>query len=171
MPLRAEDCASPDMAWCDSDVNWSNVTGAVFRTTWDYFDPMASLLERGSETSRIGNYHPAQCPRHPYAGDSRQALPPRPPSLKASPSCRQPTCTQGAALPLFESDGATGDGTDVVAKPAIAGGAYDTYRRHRAGADTHPGLPHSSHARKTARDPYGVRSSAQARHAGPALAE
>ena len=25
-------------AWCDSNVNWSNITCAIFRTTWDYFD-------------------------------------------------------------------------------------------------------------------------------------
>ena len=26
------------LAWCDPAVNWSNIMGAVFRTTWDYFD-------------------------------------------------------------------------------------------------------------------------------------
>ena len=34
-------------AWCDPEVNWSNITGAVFRTTWDYFDRWPAFFRRG----------------------------------------------------------------------------------------------------------------------------
>ena len=110
-------------AWCDSDVNWSNITGAVFRTTWDYFDrwpAFSAWLETAASKTILLNAPDIlrwNLDKH-YLQD-----------LKAEGIAVVPTAylPQGSALPLFEVMERRG-WDDVVAKPAIAGGAYDTYR-------------------------------------------
>ena len=110
-------------AWCDPNVIWSDVTGAVFRTTWDYFDRWAEfsawLEGTASKTSLLNapSILRWNLDKH-YLQD-----------LEAEGIGVVPTAylSQGSALSLAEVM-AHRHWDDVVVKPAIAGGAYDTYR-------------------------------------------
>ena len=118
-------------AWCDPEVNWSKITGAVFRTTWDYFDrwpAFSAWLEVAASKTMLLN---APCilrwnlDKH-YLQD-----------LEAEGIAVVPTVylSQGSTLSLFEVMERRG-WDDVVAKPAIAGGAYDTYRISKTNGTT-----------------------------------
>lgn len=127
-------------AWCDSNVNWSNITCAIFRTTWDYFDrwPAFStwLDATASKTTLLNSPEVLRwnLDKH-YLKD-----------LQAEGMDVVPTAyvTKGSTMQLFELMG-QGQWTDVVVKPAIAGGAFDTYRVTRDGNVTRLSPIHPTH--------------------------
>ena len=136
-------------AWCDPNVIWSDVTGAVFRTTWDYFDRWAEfsawLEGTASKTSLLNapSILRWNLDKH-YLQD-----------LEAEGIGVVPTAylSQGSALSLAEVM-AHRNWDDVVVKPAIAGGAYDTYRvtQTEDKPKSRPSLPCMKAA-----SPFGVR--------------
>lgn len=118
-------------AWCDPKVIWSDVTCAVFRTTWDYFDRWAEFsawLEATASKTTLLNAPSIlewNLDKH-YLQD-----------LEAEGIGVVPTVylSQGSTLSMTEVM-ARRHWDDVVVKPAIAGGAYDTYRVTQTGDKT-----------------------------------
>lgn len=109
-------------AWCDASMDWNRTRSAVFRTTWDYFDrwnEFSPWLENTARQTRLFNA-PAlvrwNLDKH-YLQD-----------LDRTGVVVVPTTyvDQGAHVPLSQAADAHG-WSKVVIKPAIAGGAVDTY--------------------------------------------
>ena len=127
-------------AWCDSEVDWSKVACAVFRTTWDYFDrwpAFSAWLESEALKTTLLNAPEVlrwNLDKH-YLKD-----------LQSEGIAVVPTTylAKGSTMTLFEVMGQRQWG-DVVVKPAIAGGAFDTYRVTRSGKVTHLSPVHPTH--------------------------
>lgn len=110
-------------AWCDPEVDWSKVSCAVFRTTWDYFDrwpAFSAWLDVAASRTTLLNAPEIlrwNLDKH-YLRD-----------LQAEGVDIVPTTyvMKDSSLPLLEVLGQNG-WNDVVIKPAIAGAAIDTYR-------------------------------------------
>jgi len=109
--------------WDDPDYDWSKTKAIVFRTIWDYFeryDEFALWLEKVKTKTRLINpYHLIQwnIDKH-YLGDlERQGI------------AIVPTVfvDNGKHQPINEVCKEQG-WDDVVIKPAIAGGAFETYK-------------------------------------------
>ena len=127
-------------AWCDPEIDWSNVACAVFRTTWDYFDrwpAFSAWLEVAASKTTLLNAPEVlrwNLNKH-YLKD-----------LQSEGIAVVPTTyvAKDSTMPLFEVMGQR-QWNDVVVKPAIAGGAFDTYRVTRSGELTHLFPVHPTH--------------------------
>ena len=109
-------------AWCDASMDWNRTRSAVFRTTWDYFDrwnEFSPWLENTARQTRLFNA-PAlvrwNLDKH-YLQDLEQT------GVVVVPTTY---VDQGKHVPLSQAAEAHG-WSKVVIKPAIAGGAVDTY--------------------------------------------
>ena len=127
-------------AWCDPEVDWSRVACAVFRTTWDYFDrwpAFSAWLESSASKTTLLNAPEVlrwNLDKH-YLKDLQSE------GIAVVPTTYVAKGTNMPLLNVMEQQ----KWTDVVVKPAIAGGAFDTYRVTRAGAVTHHSPIHPTH--------------------------
>ena len=111
------------VAWCNESVRWDACAAALFRTTWDYFDrweAFSAWLNHASDRTTLFN-EPAilrwNLDKH-YLQDLEEE------GVDVVPTVYVP---KHGHVPLFEVCDLRG-WRDVVIKPAIAGGAIDTYR-------------------------------------------
>ena len=127
-------------AWCDEAMDWSITKSALFRTTWDYFDRWSEFspwLHRVQSQTHLFNAASIvhwNLDKH-YLKD-----------LQSEGISVVPTIyvSKHATMPLIELMRQR-QWSDVVVKPAIAGGAFDTYRVTRTGEVTHLFPVHPSH--------------------------
>ena len=128
------------VAWCDPKVNWSKMACAVFRTTWDYFDrwpAFSAWLEVAASRTTLLNAPEVlrwNLDKH-YLMDLQSA------GIAVVPTNY---FAKGSNTPLFEVMRQQ-QWSDVVVKPAIAGGAFDTYRVTQSGEVTHLFPVHPTH--------------------------
>lgn len=121
--LKRQGVQAQRVAWCDSEVDWSQADGALFRTTWDYFDRWAEFSAWLSQTATVTSLLNAPPILHwnldkHYLNDLKQC------------GCRVvPTCF------VAHGDKRTWNEVvkdlewpEVVIKPAIAGAAVNTFR-------------------------------------------
>ena len=115
--------AAKRVAWCNDGIRWDACAAALFRTTWDYFDrweAFSAWLNHASNQTTLFN-DPGilrwNLDKH-YLQDLEQE------GVAIVPTAYVP---KHGHVPLFEVCDQRG-WNDVVIKPAIAGGAFDTYR-------------------------------------------
>ena len=120
--LRGRGLLVDRRAWCDKEVDWSSTRSALFRTTWDYFDrwdEFAPWLDAAAKRTRFFNSPELvrwNLDKH-YLHDLELA------GVQVVPTAY---ISQGEHVPLLDVAAQRG-WTEVVIKPAIAGGAVDTY--------------------------------------------
>jgi len=120
--LRGRGLLVDRRAWCDKEVDWSSTRSALFRTTWDYFDRWAEFapwLDAAAKRTRFFNSPELvrwNLDKH-YLHDLELA------GVRVVPTAY---ISQGEHMPLFDVAARRG-WAEVVIKPAIAGGAVDTY--------------------------------------------
>ena len=110
------------VAWCDESIAWNQSQGALFRTTWDYFDrwdEFSRWLQNTSKVTKLLNASELvqwNLDKH-YLKDLQER------GVQVVPTAY---VHQNALVPLFEVSARRG-WTQVVVKPAVAGAARDTY--------------------------------------------
>ena len=110
------------VAWCDESIAWNQSQGALFRTTWDYFDrwdEFSRWLQNTSKVTKLLNASELvqwNLDKH-YLKDLQER------GVQVVPTAY---VNQNALVPLFEVSARRG-WTQVVVKPAVAGAARDTY--------------------------------------------
>jgi glutathione synthase/RimK-type ligase-like ATP-grasp enzyme len=121
--LAQRGLSSKRVDWSRSDVDWSQFTAVVLRSTWDYFDryeAFCTWLERCSSCTQVINA--AELVRwnrdKHYLLDLQQAGVPTVPTVFFE---------QGMRIDLDEAM-ATAGWSEAVLKPAISGAARHTYR-------------------------------------------
>ena len=120
--LRGRGLLVDRRAWCDKEVDWRSTRSALFRTTWDYFDrwgEFAPWLDAAAQRTRFFNSPKLvrwNLDKH-YLHDLELA------GVQVVPTAY---ISKGEHVPLFDVAARRG-WSEVVIKPAIAGGAVDTY--------------------------------------------
>ncbi|MGB1480474.1 MAG: ATP-grasp domain-containing protein [Flavobacteriales bacterium] len=110
------------VAWCDNSVLWAATSGALFRTTWDYFDRWEEFSQWLRSTSEVTELHNSaelvhwNLDKH-YLHDLHQA------GVNVVPTA---FVARQEAVRLKEVASQHG-WQKVVIKPAVAGAARDTY--------------------------------------------
>lgn len=110
------------VAWCDKSVTWEATSGALFRTTWDYFDRWEEFSDWLRSTSRVTELHNSaelvhwNLDKH-YLHDLQQI------GVNVVPTA---FVARQEAARLHEVAAERG-WKKVVIKPAVAGAARDTY--------------------------------------------
>jgi len=110
------------VAWCDKSVVWDATSGALFRTTWDYFDRWEEFSDWLRSTSNVTELHNSaelvdwNLDKH-YLHDLHQI------GVSVVPTAF--VARQEAAL--LQEVAAERGWQKVVIKPAVAGAARDTY--------------------------------------------
>ncbi len=110
-------------AWCDRSVSWEQAQGALFRTTWDYFDRWPEFSAWLSETAKKTPLFNApelvnwNLDKH-YLGELEEH------GVDVVPTAFVDRHQKGLLREFAQLWG----WNDVVIKPAVAGAARDTYR-------------------------------------------
>lgn len=128
--LASHGVTSERVDWSRSDVDWARFDGALFRTTWDYFeriDEFLAWLERTAEQTRFLNTLPLvrwNLDKH-YLADLERA------GVAVVPTrFLEPNAT------LDDVVSATG-WDEMVLKPVVSGSAFETYRMTAAETSLH----------------------------------
>lgn len=110
------------VAWCDESIPWKDSLGALFRTTWDYFDRWDEFSRWLRSTSQVTElFNSAELvhwnlDKH-YLHDLHER------GVAVVPTAYVP---RNAFVPLYDVAARRG-WNQVVIKPAVAGAARDTY--------------------------------------------
>ncbi len=127
--LAARGFGAERIDWSEPGVDWSRFAGAVFRTTWDYFERIDELLVwldlAGAQTRLL---NPAELIR--WNLDKRYLL-----DLERAGVSVVPTRVVGRGSSATLADLVTSAGwSEVVVKPAVSACASRTFRSAESGA-------------------------------------
>ena len=120
------------VSWDDPDFDWSSTRFVIFRTTWDYFERYAEFsvwLDSASKlTSMINPYNTIRwnIDKH-YLGDLQQL------GINIPPTLFIETGDQRSLREIVDGSG----WSDFILKPAIAGGAWHTYKLTEGTVEEH----------------------------------
>ena len=121
--------------WSDPEFDWTSARALMFRTTWDYFERYAEFkpwLASVSQTCLLLNSADIinwNIDKH-YLKDLMSA------GLNVAPTEFLKRNTSTTLKALFEKTG----WTEAVLKPAISGGAWNTYRINPDSANSHESI-------------------------------
>jgi len=121
--------------WSDPEFDWTSARALLFRTTWDYFERYAKFkpwLASVSQTCLLLNSADIihwNIDKH-YLQDLMSA------GLNVAPTEFLKRNTSTTLKALFEKTG----WTEAVLKPAISGGAWNTYRINPDSASSHESI-------------------------------
>jgi len=133
--LRARGLNVCKKDWSDPEFDWTSARALMFRTTWDYFERYAEFkpwLESVSKTCLLLNSADIvkwNIDKH-YLQDLMTA------GLNVAPTEFLKRNTSTTLKALFEKTG----WTKAVLKPAISGGAWNTYRIDPDSASSHESI-------------------------------